>query len=697
MIMSISSRHNDKYRIGIWLIIAVVSIVGLYIWLDDLDADPPMYFDGQSQSLSTDPHHYSYFARNKTLFGQWEIFDSSQWRVFEVTLVSAFSYILFSMFGISRTIANIPGVVCVLGAIGLFLAALRKDLKPWILAIILILLLFNKVLFVYGRLPYTENGMILLMSLLFYIFVRHRHQSWGILLIGVLIGLAAFAGKIFGVIIAVPVVVSIWVENRPDRIKNILGAALSSLAVAIIWIILFYGGSLGQFFNYYHSQTIGLYGVPDAFKSPLIFFKKLIDFGNDSRFFFHSPVITLTGFIGLAFSVVFLTKSKFRENIPLLFLIVWFLTGWLFFMPENYRPLRYIYMLYLPLAGIFGIMLSLSVQKEGFSNKKNQYLKYVLLFILIWMLLEQLAYNIFYIGNYATMSSTMVTYSIPPAILITYLEYRYNFLKIAFNRLFIIIVVSLAIIGVAMNFGRPYRDWQQQKSFIIKEAGEDLGQILGENAVICGPIAPSLLLENNHKGCIYAVGVSDNDPRFFRKNPITHFAIDADASGMILDKYKELTSAFTTALYWIRDGKIIIVNISHLTGNREAASYQPTDYEIARTFMQDKVYDSALYYMERFAAKYPNNKSALKSLGDLYPINGQPDKAMPLLQRADALYPRDFSVKFTMAMYYQKRYVASGDDRYRHLARQAYEEVVAINPYQADEVTEITRWIAGLK
>ncbi|PKK83744.1 MAG: hypothetical protein CVT49_06915 [candidate division Zixibacteria bacterium HGW-Zixibacteria-1] len=695
--MAVSIQHNDKYRIAVWLFVAVVSIIGLYLWVDDLDADPPMYFDGQSQSLSTDPHHYSYFARNKILFDKWELFDTGQWRVFEVTLISAFSYILFSFFGISRTIANIPGLFSILAAIFIFLAALRKYLKPWALAVILILLLFNKVLFVYGRLPYTENGMILILALLYYVFVHYRDQSWGILSMGVLIALAAFAGKIFGIIIAVPVIICLWIENKPDRIKNIAGLSLSSLAVAILWILIFYGGNLGHFYDYYRSQTVGLYGFPDAFKSPVTFFEKLINFGNDSRFFFHAPVVGLAGFVALASSIVFLTKNKMKENMPLLFLIIWFTAGLLFFMPENYRPLRYIYMLYLPLAGMFGLLLSSSFQNEYGTNNKKNYFRYVLMFFLIWILLEQLAFNIFYIGLYGTMSDPMVIYSLPPAVLITYLVFRFDLLRIVRSRLFIGIIAVVSVLAVFINFGLPYRDWQQQKSFNIKEAGEDLAQILGENAVICGPMAPSLLLENNLKGSIYAVGVSDQDPRFFRKNPITHFAIDADASGMILDKYEELTSAITTALYWIRDGKIVIVNISHLTGNKEAARYQPTDYEIARIFMQDKVYDSALYYMERFTAKYPGNKSALKSLGDLYPLNGRPDKAMALLQRADSLYPRDFSVKFALAMYYQRRFVASGDDRFRHLARQTYEQVVAMNPYQADEVTEITRWIASLK
>lgn len=680
-----------------WLIIIIAVIASIYMRFTDIEADPPMYFDGQSQSLSTDPHHYSYFARNKILFDQWELFDTERWRVFEATLISGISYILFSIFGISRTVANIPGPLMIILSLFFFAMALRRYIKLEALAVIVILLLFNKVLFVYGQLPYTENGMLFLMALLFYIFVEHRHRLAGIITVGVLTALAALAGKIFGIIIIVPVIVTLWLESGPDKIKRIITIIIAAAITSAIWIMLFYGGSLGAFFDYYRSQTVGLYGVPDAFKSPLTFIEKLINFGNDSRFYFHAPVLGATGFFALAAALVRISKNKISQNIPLLFLVIWFAAGVLFFMPENYRPLRYIYMLYLPLAGIVGFMLSPAETNKENAQPAKKIWKYALLLLLFWILIEQLIFNILHIGQYTTEARPDVWISLPIAILLTFLDYRFAFMRLFRRPLILKIFASAVVILALVNYALPYTEWQQQKSYNLKEAGEDIGQILGRDAVVCGPIVPSILLENSLQGNIYAVGVTDQDPLFFAKNRITHFVIDAMASGMILDKYEELLSASQIAEYWIRDAKILVVNISHLTGNKQAAAYKMTDYETARAYMHQKAFESALMYMERFIAKYPNNKSALLALGDIYPLNGRPDDAMAALLKAESLYPRDFSVKMALAIYYQKRFMASNDDKYRRLARQTYEKVIELNPYQADEVTEITRRIADLR
>jgi len=695
--MTSATPQNKSHRKILWLLITVISITAIYIYFIDLDADPPMYFDGQSQSLSTDPHHYSYFARNKILFGQGELFDTSRWRVFEVTLISGISYILFSIFGISLPVANIPGPLSIMIAIALFILALRRSLKLEAAALVLILLLFNKVLHVYGRLPYAENGMILIMAMLFYIFMHHRHKLLGKIIIGIMAALAAMAGKIFGIIIIVPVITAFWLENKPDRIKNIFIVTASSIIFGAAWILIFYGGDLGAFYEYYHSQTLGLYGFPEAFKSPLVLIEKLVNFGNDSRFYFHSPVLGLAAFVALlaAFSIV--SKKNIKENIPLIFLITWFVAGILLFMCGNYRPLRYVYMLYLPMAGMTGLVLSSSFHDNAAILSWKGYIKYILIFLLFWIVIEQIVFNIFYIGYYTTKAVPVTWFSFSPAVLIAYLEYRFNFLRVLKSRLLQKALVCTIVVLTFVNFALPYYDWQGQKSFNIREASRDLGQILADDAVICGPIAPTLLLENNLKGDIYAVGVTDDDPRFFFKNPVTHFVIDAMASGFIIEKYEELTPAVEIADYYIRDAKILVVDVSHYTGNKQAAFYQPTDYEIARGFMKQQVYDSALYYMESFIKKYPDNKSALRILGDLYPLNGKPDEAMRYLIRADSLYPTDFIVKLSLAVYYQKRYVVSGDDRFRHMARKTYDEVVEINPYQADEVSGISRRIAGIR
>lgn len=679
----------------VWIAIAIVTMAGVYLHLVDLDADPPLYFSGLGQSLSTDPHHYSYFARNKILFNQWELFDTAKWRMFEITLVSGLSYLAFTLFGVSRISANSVGLILSLLPILIFLLALRRFVNLNGILLALLLLLFNKVLFIYGRLPYTENGVIFWASLLFFVFVYYRQYIWGRIALGLLIALACLTGKIFGFLLVVPVVLSLWHERGQSRRSNILTVLVSCAAFSALWVILVYGGQLRLLLDYYQSQTTGIYGFPDAFKSPITFIERLISFGNDTLFYFHAPALGIAAFIALVFVSFSATKERLLENIPIFFLVVWFAAGQLFFMPENYRPLRYIYVLYFPLAGLVGFIFSAKISTGGRISLKHNYLQHILKFLLFWVLLEQLAFNILYVGQFEEVYRMVVWYSALIAIIVTLVDLKYGFLRFLNWKYFKTFAVIAIVIFCLCSFGLSYSEWQKQKSFNIREAGLDLGEILNKDAVVCGPIAPTLLLENSLKGAIYAVGVTDSDADFFHKYPITHFALDAEAVGLIVRKYPELTDAKTVAEYWIRDSKIVVVRISDLTGNKQAAAYNPTDFEIGLRFMKDKIHDSALCYMEQFIREYPNNKSALKSLGTLYPINGQIDKGMSALQKAVALYPRDFSVFMALAVYYQTRYVASGDSQFKYLARKTYLKAIEINPYQADEAMAMAQKIGG--
>lgn len=694
-------RSSDKKRFRrsglIWVIIALVAVAGIYLRFVALDSDPPMYFSGHGQSLSTDPHQYTYFSRNKLMFDRWEMFDSAKWRVFEVSVISGFSYLLFSLFGISRYIANLTGLLLSLLSIFIFLLTLRKFVNPSGILLVLVLLLFNKVLFVYGRLPYLENGMIFLMSIIFFIFVFYRQHLWGKIVIGVLIALAGLAGKVFGYLLIVPVVISYCCENRRRRLADISTVLASCGVATVVWLLIAYGGDLKLLLGYYQEQSVGLYGFPDAFKSPFAFFERLISFGNDSRFYWNAAVIGVAGFIAFYLLLSSRTKVKLRDNIPLFFLIIWFAAGQLIFMPENYRPVRYIYMLYFPLAGIAGFVFSRSGRSAKEASLKPSYFRYALSFILFWILLEQLIFSGFFNNRFVDMHKKVVWITALPAFAIALAEMKFGFMRfLARSRVYPVLSV-LIILSAFANFGFSYLKWEKQKSFNIMDAGEDLQQVLNDDAVICGPIAPTFLIENDLKGMIYAVGISDTDKDFFRRHPVTHFAIDADASGLITDRFPELTAARTVAEYWIRDTKVIVVRISDLTGNRISGEYVPTEYEIGRHFMEKKVFDSALYYMERFAAQYHENKSVLRVLGELYPVNGQIDRAMPVLQKAVALYSYDFSILMGQATYYHKRYVATGERQFLYLAREAYESVSEKNPYRADEVAEMARKIALFK
>jgi hypothetical protein len=692
--MTVLKSKSINWRLIVWLAIGIVTIAGVYLRFADMTADPPSYFAGHGQSLTTDPHHYGFFARNKILFDQWELFDASKWRVFEVTIMSGFSYVLFLIFGISLYTANLAGVIISLLSILIFLLAFRKIINKNGILLALFLLMFNKILLVYGKLPYTENGMILIISFLFFVFVNYRQNLWGKIGLGFLIALSGLTGKIFGFLMILPVLLSILYEAKPGRYKDILIVTASCAVTTILWISFVYGRDLDLLFGYFTAQTVGQYGLPGALKSPITFFEKLISFGNDTRFYFNAPAAGLAGFIAFLYILLSYSKDYFKQHIPVVFLIIWFVAGQFFFMPENYRPLRYVYMLYFPLAGLIAFIFS----KDIFANYENigkrNYPYLIILFFLLWILFEQLVFNIFYDNSFKPLHQRLVWFSAPVAIIVTLIEMRFKFLRIIFQRYFKMIAIVFIIVLTLWNFGTDYSKWQEQKSFNITETGRDIDEVLGEDAIICGPIIPTLLLENNLKGIIYGSGITDQDTGFFSRYPATHIIVEEISSGDIVEKFTGLDSTRLVTAYWIRDFRYILARISDLTGNSRAAAYQLTDFEIGRIFMEKKIYDSAFYYLERFRKKYPDNKSVLLALGEIYPINAQVAKAELVYQKAVSLYPRDFSVLLAQGIYYQARYTISGDRQFLNLANRIYQQVLTMNPHHADRIMEIASKIA---
>jgi 4-amino-4-deoxy-L-arabinose transferase-like glycosyltransferase len=689
--MKKSKTTSPILRQLVGIIIGLIIIVGVAVRFIDLEADPPLYFDGSGQSLSTDPYQYTFHARNKVVFGESDPLHQEQWRVFEYTLVSGISYLLFSLFGASRLVANLSGILLSLAAIFIFGAALKK-IFGWRGATMAVLfLILNKVLFVYGRLPYIENGMMFWMAVLFYVFVSYRHKVWGQILLGSLAILAGLLGKMFGIVILVPLVFAFWIERRRESIRAIIIMAVSGLAITVIWALIAYGGNLRLFLNYLYMQSLGLYGTPESLTSPLTFIERLISFGNDSRFYFLAPAIG----IGLFAAIVSVIRKPFdnenKSRIPIYFLILWIVVYIAFFMIQNYRPIRYAFMLYLPMAGLMGYIFFTNgelLREEG--RNFGKYITAILLFLIFWVFLEQACYGWYREEGFVAMHRKLVWITFLPAALSAYLEMRYDFLKklMAKKKTNQIVLASLIILAI-WNFGSGYWTWQKQKSYNIKEAASDLNQILNPEAILCGPIAPTFIMDNKLKGMVYALGISGKDRDLFQKFPATHFAIDVDASGRIIEEFPELETTQKIADFWIRDADVAVVDIYKLTGNQSAESYRPTLFEIGRQFMNKKVFDSALIYVEQFANRYPDNKSALLALSDLYPIAGETNLGLLAIKKAVMLYPRDFSVLMTLGSFYEKSYIATGDRSYLNQALDKYREALALNPFQEDEITRL--------
>ena len=112
--MTNGNSRKDRF---LYILAVIVLVGGAIFWCSDLISDPPTYFSGSGQSLSTDPAQYIQHARNKVLFGQWNLADHSRWTVFRHSLTLLTGYALFSLFGVSLSTANATGVVLSLGGL----------------------------------------------------------------------------------------------------------------------------------------------------------------------------------------------------------------------------------------------------------------------------------------------------------------------------------------------------------------------------------------------------------------------------------------------------------------------------------------------------------------------------------------------------------------------------------------------------
>ncbi len=336
--------HKSKKASILFFVTAIfVLAAGAAFWLSDLTSDPPMYYTGLGQSLTTDPYMYVFHARNKILYGQADPYDYPYWIVFKYSLVSLAAYLWFSLTTVSQANANAIGVVLSLGGLLFFLLGLYRHHRTWVLAAVAFVYIANVTLFTYGRLPYLENGLLFIAGIIFFVYSWWGNRLWGLIVAGILAGLAMLAGKIFGASLFSALLLSIISTNGGGRTKRI-SASVAAFAVTVVaFLAAAYGKNVLTAFSFFGEQSYGLRGYPPGLTSPWSFVEHLIAFGFHNRLFYRSPdVLMFLVISGLAVIFVFGSRNRLRQ-LPrtTVFSLYWAVIVFLGLMPHAYSPMRY--------------------------------------------------------------------------------------------------------------------------------------------------------------------------------------------------------------------------------------------------------------------------------------------------------------------------------------------------------------------
>ena len=648
---------NNTSKKSLIIVLLLALIILRFI---DLDSDPPSFYIGHGQAHLTDPYHLTHFAKNKILFDNWNPFEFHRWDIFKNSLVSAFSFLLFSLFGVSRITANLTAVLLNTGGLFLFLLGLRKHRGNTEIILTLLFLLLNSTLLFYGRLPFLENGLIFLAGLTFYIFIKFHDRIWGLILTGFLISIAALAGKLFGFILLGPAILTLIYLHRTKTIIPSLYIIGGVVIGAAAYLIILFGSDIPTLLNYYNEQTVGMYGTPPGFTSIANFFKMLLTFGGESGLYEYIPFFTLLSgisFLILILIVPYMPKPDIRY-LPIVFITGWIISGILGLMPFQYRPLRYGLFLYLPLSAVCSYTIALTIEKKSRLSLHNRYISLTLIFFTLWYLLTQLRIHFSPFGDKFQSGVNNMFLTLIIALTLTGIL----FLLLGKKRIKIPRKTMLGVIGIIcmafiINQGLYINRGLFQSGHYLKRYNKELEQIIDSEAVITGPYGATLTADNSIKNIIYMFGLANIEKDLFEKYPISHIATDPSNWKPALSDFPFLKSAVRIVQMPIGGVAIDIFRVPE-------ANTPLTDFEKGSVFLSGGRADSAYIYLKRFNDRLPGHYLGMTHLAYASLVNGRPDECLKIIDNLLLELPDDYVLHGFCKTIYLQLYNTTNDSKY---------------------------------
>lgn len=323
-------------------------------------------------------------------------------------------------------------------------------------------------------------------------------------------------------------------------------------------------------------------------------------------------------------------KRKYYDTINLrgmIFCLIWLISGAVLLAVFPYQPIRYQVFLILPLAGFIGIVFGENHQPD---SKKV------------------------------------------PMIMKLY-KYKYIFL------------IPLLAISCIYQGSLIYK-WLAHPTRQMLRDSELLPEIIGNSAVLTGPYAQNMTIDNELKSVIYIFGLADKDMDLFERFPITHLAMDNGNLPVARKDYPFLTDAIEVERLFINYEEVIILRLPDSVLKTNGISYHKTDFEVAKDFSLKHQIDSSLVYINKLLEVNPGNKSALMLLIDQMLKTRQFSKALGFNERVVSFHPEDYEVIFNSAYYLYYISLVTRDPAMEIRANRLFQRAADIYPYLREKI-----------
>jgi 4-amino-4-deoxy-L-arabinose transferase-like glycosyltransferase len=718
-------QKKDFFRSGLFYVLLFLFVFGLAIFLRllYLTSDPPSV--SWSQDLTTDAPAYTSFARSKILWGEWNLFGQQRFVLWVNSAFTLVSFLFFKLTGVGRAQANLAAVFFNFMTIFFIYLAVKKAVSKNTALLCSFFLGINYIFLIYGRSTFSEISTLFFIALGFYFFVLGLEKNIFLIFSGGAHACAFLFGKMLGLFI-LPVCLGILIlmafEDFSKQSKKVKLSPLAFFSIGFLgcylpWYLLIYASVPSEVKLYLKDQSVGLYGAPMAFKSIKDFIYSLYSFGYTSGvfsgapyragvdLFYRMPFVFLLSCIFLIFYFFNIFKGKFLEKIKSaskmeIYLILWLIIGFLALMPWNYRPLRYQLLIIPPFCVLAGIMLSRFLRSP--SSLKKEKLNWV--YWIFFLPLSSL--SIFHLltfflklfgktGSFNLLALLSILLAMGSIILWHAFFKNKPFLKSkAYS--FKSVVVSITVFLIFLININQYLSWAKNPQYTLIRSSQDLGKILNKDAVLSGPYAPPLTLDNNlalswHQFTLRA------DPMLFKKYPITHLALESQGGNKqrAFQDYPEvMQDAQLVTTYILRGMPVEIYRVKGNTGNPQAQSYQLSDFEKAQVLIQEEKTDSAIVLLNQFNQKNPENLSAHIILSNILSQKGDYQKAISELEKAIQFDEKNFLLYYYLGFIYLQLSNLQKNPIHWQRGIEAWEKSLKLNP-QNIQLAEQLKKIKG--
>lgn len=475
---------------------AVAAIVAVRVW--QLGSDPYPRLDW-SAGLLTDEGFYIHNARNVALFG------AARTDAFNNMLLSPILHAVqvawFRLVGVGAIQARLVSVVAALAAIALMHTVMFQwfgKVAAWATSLVLGL---DHSVFLFNRMALMDTPAMLGGILALWCFSKalrassaRRSTPWFVLC-GIALGITLANRSLCLFMLPAPAL-ALMVDHDQEirarwrRLGVIMGAGVAVLGVVgIAWTLPNRAeiGTMTRYYRVHQLQPKSVQSVARNLTEGLFGDHR----GAAPYWFRHMPVVFLLA-LGCCLATFLGVRAPGAARGVEVYLLAWFVAGWVMLSFVSYSPSRYYVSLYPAMVGLASIALSrLGIMANALAGPGRA--AAAVRAALCWIAGYHVALSFVHHGGVVDASLTaLCLYAIPTAIALAGAARPAGWMSAEVGRP---LFASVALLWVSTN-GYWVADWARSMAYTQRDACRAIARLMPDGGVLIGDVAPGVTLDN---------------------------------------------------------------------------------------------------------------------------------------------------------------------------------------------------------